>query len=286
MKIKVAACQMLANPSQPAKQNADKIIMWIERAAAEGVDVVSFPEACLSGYTYDAEYWKTADSEDFKREGERIIEASRRFNIAVVIGTPRWEKGRLLNSLLVVDKGGVVRGYYDKTHLAEEWPEPGRSFPVYEVAGVKSCFIICHDVRYPELVGLPVIAGAQVCYFCSNEAGMAKEYKFSAYRAMPISRAAENSVYLVMANAPGDLDNVRLAAQSHGNSKVVDPDGNVMCEAGFFEERLVTAVLDIDKANREMALRAVNDDSKLRDWMKTGVEFVDMPRNKSGQGIV
>jgi predicted amidohydrolase len=73
-----------------------------------------------------------------------------------------------------------------------------------DVAGVKSCFIICHDVRYPELVRLPAIAGAQMCYFCSHESGLREEYKLSAYQAMPIARATENSIFCVMAHAPAD----------------------------------------------------------------------------------
>jgi predicted amidohydrolase len=268
--LRVAACQILTGPE--VGKSTDKVLQWIEKAAAEGVDVVAFPEACLCGYA-GGDYWKSARPEVFQQAEARVIEAAQRLRIAVVMGTVHWEGEKIFNDLLVIDKGGTVRGRYSKTHLAESWPAPGQVLPVYELAGVKSCFIICHDVRYPELVRLPALAGAQVCYFCSHESGLREEYKLSAYQAMPIARATENSIFCVMANAPADP---KTLAGSHGNSKVIHPDGNVLVEAGYFEERLVTATIRIADASRAMARRAVKDETILRTWMQRGVELVQV----------
>lgn len=270
--IRVAACQILTYAD--VEKSTQKILKWIEAASKENADVVSFPEAALCGYQCDAEYWKKVNPKDFKDGEAKVIEASRRLNIAVILGTASWEDGQLYNSLLVIDKGGKVRGRYSKTHLAEDWPVPGKLLPIYTVAGIKSCFIICHDVRYPELVRLPAAAGAQVCYFCSCESGLVREHKLSAYRAMPIARATENTIYCIMANAPADPENMHSPSQSHGNSKIIYPDGNVLEEAGFFEERLVTATINIKKATRRIAKRASNDDTLIKDWMNQGVKLV------------
>jgi len=269
--LRVAACQVLNYPD--VRKSTRKVLHWIERAAKDGADVISFPEACLCGYEKDDEYWKTNRDQDFKAGEAKVLEASKRFNIAVILGTVHWEQNKIYNDLLIIDKGGKVRGRYSKTHLAEDWPAPGKSLPVYPVAGVKSCFIICHDIRYPELVRLPAIAGAQICYFCSHEAGLIKEFKLSAYRAMPIARATENSIFCVMANAPAEVESSR---GSHGNSKIIHPDGNVLVEAGYFEERLVTADIRISDASRSMARRAVEDETILKGWMKDGVRLVDV----------
>ena len=268
--LRIAACQILTGPD--VGKSTETVLTWIETAAADGVDVVAFPEACLCGYA-GGDYWKTARPEDF-REGEaRVIEAAKRFHIAVVLGTVHWESKSIFNDVLVIDKGGVVRGRYSKTHLAESWSTPGRVLPVYEVAGVKSCFIICHDVRYPELVRLPAGAGAQICYFCSHESGLDKEYKLSAYQAMPIARATENGIFCVMANAPADPQTL---AGSHGNSKIIHPDGNVLIEAGYFEQRLVAADIRIRDASRSVARRAVNDETILKDWLARGTQIVQV----------
>lgn len=273
MEIKVAACQILTYSD--VKKNTEKIIEWISKASEQNIDVVAFPEASLCGYTSDEKYWKSANPEDFLNCEQRIIQASREFNIAVVLGTAHWHEGEVFNSLLAIEKGGIIRGRYSKTHLAEAWPAPGKSLSTYTLAGVESCFIICHDIRYPELVRLPAISGAQICYFCSNESGLTLEHKLSAYRAMPIARATENGIFLVMTNAPADPDDLHNSSQSHGNSKIIHPDGNILCEAGFFEESLVTWRINLDEATRAFAQRSVDDDTIFREWMKKGVEFIN-----------
>ncbi len=266
--LRVAACQILNYPD--VEKSTKKILVWIKAAAKDGVDVIAFPEACLCGYAGD-EYWKTARPEDFKKAEGMVIEASKRLNIAVVLGTVHWESDKIYNDLLVIDKGGLVRGRYSKTHLAESWPVPGKILPVYKLAGVKSCFIICHDVRYPELVRLPAVAGAQICYFCSHESGLKHEHKLSAYRAMPIARATENGIFCVMANAPADPQTLR---GSHGNSKIIHPDGNVLVEAGYFKERLVTANIKVSDASRWIARRAAEDNTILKQWLNEGTKLV------------
>src|SRR5688572_2536222 len=271
--MRVAACQILTYP-EPEK-SAGKIITWMRRAAEEGVEVVAFPEASVCGYAFDAAYWERADRAAFAAAEDVVATEARRLGLAVVLGTAHWEEDQVYNSLLLIDRDGTVKGRYSKTHLAERWPAPGRRLLVADLAGAPSCFIICHDVRYPELVRLPAIAGAQVCYFCSNESGLLHEHKLSAYRAMPIARATENSIYLVMANAPANPENLRSPSQSHGNSKIVNPDGNVLAEAGHFEERLVVAEIDLEAADRRVARRAVEDETILREWMKQGVALVE-----------
>jgi predicted amidohydrolase len=266
--LRIAACQIL-NDSD-VRKSTRKILTWIEAAARDKVDVVSFPEACLCGYAPD-EYWKTARPEDFQQGEAQVIEASKRLNIAVVLGTAHWESEKIYNDVLVIDKGGKVLGRYSKAFLAEDWPVPGKILPVYTVAGVKSCFIICHDVRYPELVRLPSIAGAQICYFCSHEAGLKKEHKLSAYRAMPIARATENSIFCIMANAPGERGTLR---GSHGNSKIIHPDGNVLAEAGYFDETLVAVNIRISDANRHIARKAAANETVLKGWLNEGMKLV------------
>ena len=111
------------------EKSTKKILHWIETAARDAIDVIAFPEACLCGYAGD-DYWKTARPADFEKAEGMVIEASKRLNIAVVLGTVHWESDKIYNDLLVIDKGGLVRGRYSKTHLAESWPVPGKILPV------------------------------------------------------------------------------------------------------------------------------------------------------------
>ena len=283
MQVRVAACQIRTYPD--VQQNTEKIAKWIRKASAQNVDVVAFPEATLCGYSCAEEYWAKAKPEEFATGEKTIIDLSRELGIAVVLGTAHWEEGAVFNSILAIEKGGLVRGRYAKTHLAGSWPQPGRSIPVYSLAGVDSSFLICHDIRYPELVRLPAVAGAQICYFCSNESGLLAERKLSAYRAMPIARATENGIFLVMANAPGNADDLHSRSQSHGNSKIIHPSGNVLMEAGFFEEALVTCSVDMNEATRLIAEKSVNDETILKEWMKSGARLVTRQQGSEGDGV-
>jgi hypothetical protein len=113
--------------------------------------------------------------------------------------------------------------------------------------------------------------GAKVCYFSSHESGLKHPHKLSAYRAMPISRATENGIFLVMANAPWDAAN---EIGSHGNSKVIHPDGNVLQEADHHAEMLVVQSIRIEEATRSIARRCESDPTLLRDWFERGVGLV------------
>ena len=273
-KIKVGACQILT--TEDVRENADRVVEKLREAAAQGIEILSFPEGALFGYCCRADYWESAQLEWFQNAEAEISAVCRENNIAAVVGSAHREDGKWVNSLAIFDRDGTLKFRYGKTFLAgEKWCINNRGpLPVVNLAGVDCCFIICHDVRYPELVRLPAAVGARVCFFCSCESGLTSEYKLSAYRAMPISRATENGIYLVMANTPADKDDIRRPGSSHGNSKIVHPNGNVLVETGFFTEEIVAAELDLSKAGGGVARRAVSEETILREWLQAGLKFV------------
>ncbi|MBD3181450.1 hypothetical protein GF312_04105, partial [Candidatus Poribacteria bacterium] len=245
-------------------------------AAKEGIDILSFPEGTLFGYSCRLEYWQDAKLECFQKAEDSISSVCKDSNIAVIIGSAHKESENWLNSLAIFDQQGVLKTRYNKTFLAgEKWCINNKGpLPIVNIAGVYCCFIICHDVRYPELVRLPAALGAQICFFCSCESGLLSEHKLSAYGSMPISRATENGIYLVMANTPADKENIRNSGSSHGNSKIICPDGNVIVESGFFTEEIISAELDLSQAVGGTAKRSATEDTILRDWFKEGLNYV------------
>ena len=272
--LRVAAVQMHANDD--IEKNAREIVDRLNACASKRVDVAAIHEGVLFGYCDRPDFWADLDQSRIERAERKIVRACRDIGIAAVVGSTHLEGGRRFNSLLVVDRDGTVRGRYGKIHLAgERWFEPSQHLPVYSLCGVPCCFLICHDIRYPELVRLPAAAGAQICFFCSCESSVTFEHKLSAYRAMPISRATENAIYVVMSNAPADPADIDRAGSSHGESKIIHPDGNVMVEAGMFSDEIIIRRLDLHEASRNVAMRAVNDVTCLSGWMKDGVRLVD-----------
>ena len=272
--IKVAACQLLT--SEDVSANTAKVLQQIETCADMGIQIAAFPEGCLFGYCCRADYWERTSPQVFKEAEAKIAEAARRHGMAVVVGSAHHDGENWHNDLAIFDQQGSLKYRYGKTFLAgEQWCTNNRGkLPIVQLAGVDCCFIICHDVRYPELVKLPAAMGAQLCIFCSCESGLLSEYKLSAYRAMPISRATENGIYLVMANTPANPDDIRSPGSSHGNSKIVHPDGNVITETGFFGDDIVSATINLSQATGSPAKRTCNEDTILREWFQQGCEFV------------
>jgi predicted amidohydrolase len=158
---------------------------------------------------------------------------------------------------------------YDKIHLAESWPQAGEHLSVFKLDGVPCSVIICHDERYPELVRLPVLAGARVIFYVSHESGLREEKKLVPYRAQIQARAVENHVFVVHANAPANSD----ASGSHGQSRIIAPDGNILHEASIFGEDMLTATLNLRQATRANALNSL-ERGPLRDWWQEGIKRV------------
>ena len=271
MKIRIAVCQILTTHDPVA--STDKIITWLDAAADKGADVVVFSEVATTGYPHDAATLDAIGPDAFRAADARVLEAAKRRDIAVVVGTARpATRGGWHNSLLIVDKGGCLRGYYDKLHPAEPWAVPGCSMPIHLLAGVPSCFLVCYDWRFPELTRLYAAAGAKVIYCCSHHENPSVEHKTAAYHAIPVVRAAENTIYFVSANAPANAAD--LSAGSHGRSRIIDPDGNALATAGTFSEEMLLAEIDTDLATGHAVHRAMNDETPLKQWLCQGVDIV------------
>ncbi len=287
-RLKVAACQLLN--SDDIGNNVVRICEFLENCAEQGVDIAAFPEGVLYGYTCRTDFWEEMTPEILLHAEAEIGRTCARLNIAAVIGTAFREGDTWLNGLAIFERDGRLVGRYGKTFLGgDTWCDNYKGkIPIVEIAGVKACFAICRDIRYPEIVRLPAILGAEILIFCSCESGLTAEHKLSAYRAMPISRAAENEIYVLMANAPANPDNIRSTESSHGNSKIIDPLGNVLIEAGYFEERAVIADIDFALASRRVATRVLKEPTILQHWYRQGLQYVEetVPEVKQQNSIV
>ena len=227
--------------SRPGGKRPQDQIEHLARCAADGVRVVVFPECALTGYFDDA-FMQAISAEQLADAEQQVADACRAHNIYAIVGTPYRDGDRLYNSAVVITPHGEILARYHKVQLAESWPTAGDQLLVFKIDGVPASIIICHDERYPELVRLPVLAGARLVFYVSHESGLEKESKIVPYRAQIQARAVENTVYVVQANAPANPD----ATGSHGQSRLIAPDGNLIEEASIFGEEVLTATLDLE----------------------------------------
>lgn len=275
LKIKVAACQLLT--TEDIEFSKTRVISFMEIAAAQDVDLVLFPEATLSGYSNRAEFWATVRPEAFEAAEHDISAACKRLGIAAVVGSAFHGPSGWINGLAVFEQDGRLVGRYGKTFLGgDSWcTNFAARIPLIKVAGANVCFLICRDVRYPELVRLPAAMGAEICLISSCESGLLAERKMNAYRAMAIARAFENGIYVVKANTPADPDNLRRQGSSHGRSCIVSPEGEVLQEAGFFEECIVSEEIRLGAAHGHTAKRTLIEKTVLNEWYREGLNHVE-----------
>lgn len=267
--LRVASVQMRS--SADLSENVARIRKHLRQCAQQQVRVAVFPECALTGY--DGDRIVRLLAEELAAAQAEVAQACRELGLYAVLGTPCRLAGKLYNSALVYDPTGRVIDRYDKIQLAEPWPEAGDHLAIFPVDEVPCAIIICHDERYPELVRLPVLAGARVLFYLSHESGLHQEHKLAPYRAQIQARAVENTIYVVQANAPANAD----ATGSHGQSRLIAPDGNLIQEASIFGEEVLVATLDIRQATRANALKSLTR-GPLTDWWQQGVRRVQIVR--------
>lgn len=248
--LRVAAVQMRFADSIAG--NLEQIEQAATQATEAGADAVLFPECATTGYAYDFGTLKPAPLRDSLH---KVAAIAARLHVNLLVGSPIFAGRRLYNGLLVFDREGQLIHTYAKCQLTEsdrQWFTPGNGISLFSLDGVQATAIICHERRYPELVRLPVMAGAQIVFH--PNAGMDAEEVSRAKRkgkdGMPV-RAFENAVSYVFANSVGPQGGGKWSA---GDSKIVAPDGSFLQLADNRRAMVLVDDLDLSQATRKYAI--------------------------------
>jgi len=243
---------------------------FIRKCASEGARVVVFPECSVTGFLRESV--EKASRVEIDHAEATIAAAAKEANAYAIVGSPTKTGAVTYNSAIVIAPDGKILERYHKVHLAgEPWATPGDHLSAFPVDGTLCSIIICHDERYPELVRLPAIAGARVVFYISHESDLTAEEKLAPYRAQIVARAVENSVCVAHANAPADPGDPSRG--SHGQSRMIGPDGNIIVEASIFREEVITATFNLRNASGHLANQSL-DCSFLESWWRQGAEKV------------
>jgi len=268
--LRVAAVQFRS--SRDLAENTRSICRDLHNAARNShARVVVFPECAVTGYFEDA--ITNASAGQLAAAELEIVAACRNENVYAIVGMPYHDGTRLYNSATVISPEGKIVERYHKIHLAERWPDRGDHLSVFLIDGLPCSIIICHDERYPELVRLPVLAGARIVFYISHESGLREAKKMGPYRAQIQARAVENSVFVVQANAPANPDQTG----SHGESRIIAPDGNIIQEASIADEEILCATLEIKRATGDNA-RKSRTEGPVRDLWEEAIKRVRIIR--------
>ena len=235
--------------------NLARTLHYIQSAAEYGSQVVLFPEANLTGYYFPALI--ALDQAAVRAALERVCEAAREHEIWVIAGTIQKTHDRFLNLAHVINRRGEIVHQYAKVNMAgsdeKRYCRGGNKLALFEIEGVLCTLVICRDGRHPELYRIPAMAGAQILFHpsCSSDEIEAVCWKRTSGRAQqPVG--PNSKIFHCVANTIGESPDGKQT--SSGSSFIREPNGIPLAEAGYYQEEMITAVLDLSRADRSYIL--------------------------------
>jgi predicted amidohydrolase len=256
-------------------RNLERTLHYIRLAAGEGSRVVLFPEANLTGYFFPDVV--ALDPAAVARALDRTCRASAEAGVWAIVGTLRKTRDRFLNLAHVISPEGAVAYEYAKVHMAgrdeKAYGRGGDKLALFEIGGVLSTLVICRDGRHPELYRIPAMAGAKVLFHpsCSSDEIEAVAWKRTSGRAQQPA-GPTTGIFHCVANTVGQSPDGKQT--SSGQSFIREPSGLPLAEAGCYQEEMITAVLDLDRADRGYALDSLREPPFLRSHWDAMIEDV------------
>jgi predicted amidohydrolase len=225
--------------------NVEKGLRYIRDAAAQKADLIVFPELFLTGCDTDSigkEYFELAQSIDGPAVSA-FAEAARLHSINIAVPLPLKQVGNMLptNSVVILDREGLVAGVYSKVHLWEGEQDcfsPGDGYIVLEMDFGKLGLLICYDAGFPEAARAVAMQGAELI-IVPAAFSTELQYRWDIYFQ---ARALENTCFVAAVNGSGAIGQLHL----YGNNRVADPSGKIVLEGGLHQEEMQLCVIDLD----------------------------------------
>jgi predicted amidohydrolase len=265
------------------ERNLERTRQHIRLAAEEGSRVVLFPEVSLTGY-YFPDVVKLAPGA-VKDALAQTCRAAKEAGVWVIVGTLKKTSDRFLNLAHVISPSGAIVHEYAKLHLAgrdeRKYCRGGNKLSLFEIDGILCTLAICRDGRHPEVYRLPAMLGARVLFHpsCSSDEVEAVVWKRVSGRAQ-LPAGPTTRIFHCVANTFGQSPDGKQT--SSGQSFIRNPEGLPLAEAGFYQEEMITAVLDLDLADRRYALDSLSNPPFLRPHWQRMLKAV---RARTGQKL-
>ncbi len=159
--------------SELAEENVCRAESEIQAAARRGAELAVLPEMFCCPYS--PRYFRQTAQPQGGEIWRRMSAAARENGIWLVAGSmPEREGERIYNTSFVFDPQGRQIARHRKIHLFDvELPgkkpiresdtfTPGEDITIFNAAGWRVGLCICFDLRFPELLGLMALQGAEL----------------------------------------------------------------------------------------------------------------------------
>jgi len=237
----------------------DEFAALVDRAGAEGCDLVVFPEDTLGVLHWEmGNKWRLPEvlPEAVRRMLERLGAAAQSNGLYLACCSDRLDPdGGYRNTAFLLDRKGKEIGRYDKVHpaLHESDRKRGTGFPVFETPDLGGIgLLICYDMVMPESTRSLALGGADIILVHTlggavtggNPDTENEDINVAAFR----TRAVDSFVYLVVSK--------------RGNgSMIISAQGEVLA-AGQGPDDIVIA--DIDPFSGREGGDALNSQTDMR----------------------
>jgi predicted amidohydrolase len=274
--MRVAAVQF-EHAAGDRDANLGKIRSFVERAAEQKVEMVLFPECCLTGYWFlrhlsREELVKLAEPVFDGPSSQALMDLAKGHRMTVGAGlVEAADDGKLYNTHVVAMPNGEFRRHRKLHCFVSEHMESGSEYTVFDTPhGCRAGVLTCYDNNLGENVRIAALMGAEVLLAPHQTGGCTSknphimglidrklwddreadpeaieaEFKGPKGRAWLLrwlpTRAHDNGVFLIFSNGVGiDDDEVRT-----GNAMIIDPYGRMLAETWKAADDMVVADLD------------------------------------------
>lgn len=274
--IKVATVQFESQPDNKTA-NLEKIRKFTEAAAGQNVEIIVFPECCITGYWFLRKLSRPEllDIAEIIPDGPSsgfLLDLSRQYKMTIGAGlVEKTKKGTMHNAYVVTMPDGNWKVHRKINAFESDDIVQGDEYTVFDTPHqCKVGVLICYDNNIIENVRITALKGAEILLAPHQTGGCklkdintmglvdrrlwdnrkenpeAIEAEFRGpkgrgwlMRWLP-ARAHDNGVFLVFSNGVGvDDDEMRT-----GNAMILDPYGRILAETWKADDDMVVAGLD------------------------------------------
>src|SRR5450631_3684670 len=242
-KLAIAVAQLNSTVGDIAG-NAEKVRRARMTAAAQGADLVVFPELFIAGYPPEDLVLKPAFQAACRAAVEALARETASGGPALLVGTPWLDGGKLYNAVALLDGGAIAAlrfkvdlpnyGVFDEKRVFAPGPMPG---PV-NFRGVRLGVPICEDIWGPEPVECISETGGEILLVPNGS-----PYRRSVTDerlSVAVARVKDSGLPLVYVNQVGGQDELVF----EGASFVLNTDLTFGAQLPSFREAVVTVVFE------------------------------------------
>jgi predicted amidohydrolase len=274
--IRVAAVQMEHTPGDKAA-NLAKMRRFVTQAAEQGVQMIVFPECCITGYWHlrhlsRSELEALAEPVDDGPSSQALLALAREHGVTIGAGLiEAGTQGRLHNTYVVAMPDGTWQRHRKIHTFVNEHLTSGSQYTVFDTPHeCRVGVLTCYDNNIGENVRITALKGAEILLAPHQTGGcrstnphtmglieravwdnrFTEPEKIEAelrgpkgrgwlMRWLP-ARAHDNGLFLVFSNGVGvDDDEIRT-----GNAMIIDPYGRILAETWRAGDDMVIADLE------------------------------------------